>query len=130
MTTGDGRVNNDLFGDGSPRWMVAVAAHSPGAARGPIRLDLAALGRENAGFDHHVWLTPCASADDAKNIWRAFGFEPTENRVSRLLEMRDPEYLHHNNVTDEVQLVNVNEVDVDQLPSGHLITGCPGEAPR
>lgn len=84
-------------------------------------------GLPDVGFDHHVWLDSCASSHDAAALWRAFGFEATAERIDRLRQMRHPEYLHRDNVTDQVRLVNVDEANPRLLPSGHLVTGTDPE---
>lgn len=83
------------------------------------------MGSPDGGFDHQVWLDPCSSANDAAAIWSAFGFEATAERVDRLLRMRHPEYVHHDNATHQVRIVNLDEVEPAGLPSGHFITGSP-----
>lgn len=73
-------------------------------------------------FGHQVWLDPCSSPEDAAALWRAFGFEATPERTDRLHQMRHPEYLHHDNVTGQVRIINV-EGAPNRLPSGHFVTG-------
>lgn len=110
-------------------WIVEGTTPHPGA----VCFDLDAHERRvfpESTFDHHVWLDACSSTEDAAALWHAFGHKATPERVDSLLRLRPPKYLHHDNATHQVRVVNVDEQPVERLPSGHLVTGLGGPQPK